>query len=285
MTTTLLPRNPIGRKILDKSVKGLSVAASLLGIFFLGWILMEVTNRGIAAINWDFFTELPAPPGEETVGLSSAIVGTLLMTVIAVVVGVPVGILSGVFLSEVARGTRLANAIRFCINVLMGVPSIIIGLFVYTILVLPLGQFSGFAGAISLAVIMLPVVARTTDDMLVLVPNALRESALALGTPKWRVTFDIVLRAAKTGMTTGVLLAIARVSGETAPLLFTSLNSVYMPESLMEPTSNLTVTIFNYAMSPYADWQQMAWGASLLIMISVLSVTIFARAAFKERTR
>lgn len=246
---------------------------------------MEVTNRGIAAINWDFFTELPAPPGEETVGLSSAIVGTLLMTVIAVVVGVPVGILSGVFLSEVARGTRLANAIRFCINVLMGVPSIIIGLFVYTILVLPLGQFSGFAGAISLAVIMLPVVARTTDDMLVLVPNALRESALALGTPKWRVTFDIVLRAAKTGMTTGVLLAIARVSGETAPLLFTSLNSVYMPESLMEPTSNLTVTIFNYAMSPYADWQQMAWGASLLIMISVLSVTIFARAAFKERTR
>ena len=278
-------RNPVGRKLADQIVKILSVGASLLGIFFLAWILMEVTSRGIAAINWDFFTELPAPPGEETAGLSSAIVGTLLMTTLAIVLGVPVGILSGVFLSEVARGTRLAGVIRFCINVMMGVPSIIIGLFVYTILVLPLGKFSGFAGAVSLAIIMLPVIARTTDDMLVLVPNALRESALALGTPKWRVTFDVVLRAAKTGMVTGVLLAIARVSGETAPLLFTSLNSVYMPESLLEPTSNLTVTIFNYAMSPYADWQQMAWGASLLIMISVLGVTIFARAAFKERAK
>ncbi|MBN2526689.1 MAG: phosphate ABC transporter permease PstA [Deltaproteobacteria bacterium] len=278
-------KNPIGRKLLDNTVKLLSVGASFLGIFFLAWILLEVTQRGIAAINWDFFTELPAPPGEEGVGLSSAIVGTLIMTVLAVAIGVPLGILSGVYLSEVARGTRTANAIRFCINVLMGVPSIIVGLFVYTILVLPLGQFSGLAGAVSLAIIMLPVIARTTDDMLILVPNALRESALALGTPKWRVTFDIVLRAAKTGMVTGVLLAIARVSGETAPLLFTSLNSFYMPESMMGPTSNLTVTIFNYAMSPYEDWQQMAWGASLLIMISVLGVTIFARAAFKERAK
>ncbi len=278
-------RNPFGRKLADRTIRVLSVAASFLGIVFLAWILMEVTKRGIFAINWDFFTELPAPPGEETVGLSSAIVGTLFMTVLAVGIGVPVGVLSGVYLSEVARGTRLANGIRFCINVLMGVPSIIIGLFVYTILVLPLGRFSGLAGAISLAIIMLPVIARTTDDMLVLVPNALRESALALGTPRWKVTFDVVLRAAKTGMITGVLLAIARVSGETAPLLFTSLNSVYMPESLLEPTSNLTVTIFNYAMSPYADWQQMAWGASLLIMISVLSVTIFARTAFRERVK
>ncbi|MBN2716571.1 MAG: phosphate ABC transporter permease PstA [Deltaproteobacteria bacterium] len=278
-------RNPIGRKLLDRTVKGLSVGASFLGIFFLAWILMEVTNRGIAAINWDFFTELPAPPGEDSVGLSSAIVGTLLMTVLAMVIGVPIGVLSGVYLSEVARGTRLANGIRFCINVLMGVPSIIVGLFVYSILVLPMGQFSGLAGAVSLAVIMLPVIARTTDDMLILVPNALRESALALGTPKWKVTYDVVLRAAKTGMITGVLLAIARVSGETAPLLFTSLNSVYMPEGLLAPTSNLTVTIFNYAMSPYADWQQMAWGASLLIMVSVLGVTIFARAAFKERVK
>lgn len=281
----LRPRSAVGRKTLDKSVKILSVCASLFGIFILGWILMEVTNRGISAINWDLFTQLPAPPGEESAGLSSALVGTLMMTVLAVVIGVPIGVFAGVYLSEVARGTRLAGGIRFCINVLMGVPSIIIGLFVYTILVLPLGKFSGLAGAVSLAIIMLPVIARTTDDMLVLVPNALRESALALGTPKWRVTMDIVLRAAKTGMITGVLLAIARVSGETAPLLFTSLNSVYMPESLMEPTSNLTVTIFNYAMSPYSDWQQMAWGASLLIMISVLGVTIFARVVFRERTK
>jgi len=269
----------------DQSVRILAVGASLLGIFFLAWILLEVSRRGIGAVNWDFFFAPPAPPGFAPAGLSAPIVGTLLMTGLSVLIGVPVGVLSGVFLSEVARGTRLAAGVRFCINVLMGVPSIIMGLFVYTILVLPLGQFSGFAGAVSLAVIMLPVVARTTDDMLTLVPNALRESALALGAPRWRVTFDVVLRAAKTGMITGVVLAIARVSGETAPLLFTSLNSVYMPTSLAEPTSNLTVTIFNYAMSPYADWQQMAWGASLLITVSVLGVTIFARTAFRERTK
>ncbi len=281
----LRPRPSTGRRMADQSVRILAVGASLLGIFFLAWILLEVSRRGIGAVNWDFFFAPPAPPGFAPAGLSAPIVGTLLMTGLSVLIGVPVGVLSGVFLSEVARGTRLAAGVRFCINVLMGVPSIIMGLFVYTILVLPLGQFSGFAGAVSLAVIMLPVVARTTDDMLTLVPNALRESALALGAPRWRVTFDVVLRAAKTGMITGVVLAIARVSGETAPLLFTSLNSVYMPTSLAEPTSNLTVTIFNYAMSPYADWQQMAWGASLLITVSVLGVTIFARTAFRERTK
>ncbi len=279
------PRPPIGRKITDWAVKGISLLASLTGIFFLGWILLEVTRRGIAAINWEFFTELPAPPGVEGGGLSSAIFGTLLITSLATVIGVPIGIAAGVYLAEIGRETRLAAAVRFTINVMMGIPSIIVGLFVYTIMVLPAGHFSGWAGAVSLAFIMLPVVARTTDDMLTLVPNSLRESALALGSPRWRVTLQVVFRSAKAGMITGVLLAVARVSGETAPLLFTALNSVYWPSSLAGPTSNLTVTIFNYAMSPYPDWQQAAWGASLLIMVAVLGVTILARSLFKEKKK
>jgi phosphate transport system permease protein len=271
--------------VADATVKGLSVASSLLGIFVLGWILLEVGRRGIAALDWDFFTQLPAPPGVEGGGLASAIVGTLLMTGLATVIGVPIGMMAGVFLAEVGKGTRLAAAVRFTVNVMMGIPSIIIGLFVYTILVLPLGHFSGLAGAVALSMIMLPVVARTTDDMLNLVPNELRESALALGLSRWRVTMAVVFRAARSGMVTGVLLAVARVSGETAPLLFTSLNSVYWPSSINEPTSNLTVTIFNYAMSPYPDWQQAAWGASLLIMAAVLAVTVLARAMTREKRR
>ena len=279
------PRPATGRKIKDLIVKGLSIGSSILGIFVLGWILFEVSRRGVAALNWDFFTELPAPPGVEGGGLSSAIVGTLIITALATVFGVPIGILAGVYLAEVGKGTRLASAVRFTVNVMMGIPSIIIGLFIYTVMVLPVGHFSGLAGAVALAVIMLPVVARTADDMLNLVPNELRESALALGLPRWRVTFAVVFRSARAGLATGVLLAVARVSGETAPLLFTSLNSVYWPDSINEPVSNLTVTIFNYAMSPYPDWQQAAWGASLLIMGAVLLVTIAARGVLKEKKR
>jgi phosphate transport system permease protein len=274
-----------GRKAQDLVVKAISAAAALLGIFFLGWILFEVGKRGLGAFDAAFFTSLPAPPGAEGGGLANAILGTLIITAIATVIGVPLGIMAGVYLAEVARGTRRAALVRFIVNAMMGLPSIIIGLFVYTLLVLPFGHFSGFAGAVALAIIMLPVVARTADDMLSLVPNSLREAALALGAPRWRVTFAIVFRAAKAGLVTGVLLAIARVSGETAPLLFTALNSVYWPSSLMEPMGNLTVTIFNYAMSPYADWQRAAWGASLLIMAAVLGTTILARIVFKEKKR
>jgi phosphate transport system permease protein len=273
------------RKAQDLVVKVISAAAALLGIFFLGWILLEVGKRGLGAFDVDFFTSLPAPPGTEGGGLASAILGTLIITAIATVLGVPLGIMAGVYLAEVARGTRRAAVVRFIVNAMMGLPSIIIGLFVYTLLVLPFGHFSGLAGAVALAIIMLPVVARTADDMLSLVPSSLREAALALGAPRWKVTFAIVFRAAKAGLVTGVLLAIARVSGETAPLLFTALNSVYWPTSLMEPIGNLTVTIFNYAMSPYADWQRAAWGASLLIMAAVLGTTILARVVFKEKKR
>jgi phosphate transport system permease protein len=273
------------RKAQDLAIKVLSSLAALLGIFFLGWILFEVGKRGLGAFDAEFFTSLPAPPGAEGGGLANAILGTLIITAIATVIGVPLGIMAGVYLAEVARGTKRAAAVRFVVNAMMGLPSIIIGLFVYTLLVLPFGRFSGFAGAVALAIIMLPVVARTADDMLSLVPSSLREAALALGAPRWKVTFSIVFRAAKAGLVTGVLLAIARVSGETAPLLFTALNSVYWPSSLMEPMGNLTVTIFNYAMSPYADWQRAAWGASLLIMAAVLGTTVLARLVFKEKKR
>ena len=278
-------RPSAGRKLTDASVKAISAAAALVGLFFLGWILFEVGRRGLGAFDLAFFTELPAPPGAEGGGLANAIVGTLVITAIATLLGVPLGVMAGVYLAEVSRGTRAAAVVRFVVNAMMGLPSIIVGLFVYTVLVLPFGHFSGFAVAVALAIIMLPVVARTSDDMLTLVPSSLREAALALGAPRWKVTFSVVFRAARTGLVTGVLLAVARVSGETAPLLFTALNSVYWPSSIADPMGNLTVTIFNYAMSPYADWQRAAWGASLLIMVAVLGTTILARTFFKEKKR
>jgi len=277
------PRLATYRKLTNALVVGLSGFSALIGLFFLGWILMVVILKGMAAFSPDFFLKLPTPPGVPGGGLANAIVGTLLITLLSVLLGVPLGILGGVYLSEFGEQSKIAAAVRFCSNVLMGTPSIIVGVFIYAIMVYPLGHFSGYAGAVSLAVIMLPVVVRTTEDMLRLVPNSLRESALALGAPRWKVTVQVVFRAAKSGLFTGVLLAIARVSGETAPLLFTALNSPYWMESLSKPTANLTVTIFNYAMSPYKDWQRQAWGASLLIMMGVLFVTLVGRFYLKGR--
>lgn len=270
-------RSIAARRMTDFMVRCVASLAAVIGIAFLIWILYVIVARGISAVNWDFFTQRPAPPGMEGGGMSTAIVGTLLMTALAMLIGIPTGLMAGIFLSEFGRDTRFGEAVRFTCNMLMGTPSIIVGVFVYILLVVPMKSFSGYAGAISLAVIMLPVVTRTTEDMLALVPNALRESALALGAPRWKVTMGVVFRAARNGLITGTLLAVARVSGETAPLLFTALNSSYWPSSLGEPTSNLTVTIFNYAMSPYRDWQAMAWGASLLITAGVLGVTLFTR--------
>lgn len=273
------------RRLNDLAVRVVSSLAALLGLFFLAWILYVVLARGFGAINWAFFTELPAPPGIPEGGLANAIYGTLALTAMSMLLGVPVGLLAGIFLAEFGKGTQLAEWIRFCSNVLMGTPSIIVGVFVYGVMVLPMGNFSGYAGAVALAVIMLPVVVRTTEDMLNLVPNALRESALALGAPYWKVTLGVIFRAAKTGLITGIVLAVARVSGETAPLLFTALNSSFWPDSFREPTANLTVTIFNYAMSPYPDWQAKAWGASFLITAGVLGATIFARGMLWLRSR
>lgn len=284
----MIERSYRQRKLIDAGIKGLSGLSALVAIFFLGWILIVVALKGASAVNVDFFTQLPAPIGEEGGGLRNAILGTIVLTILATAIGVPLGVLGGVYLAEYGLESRFADAVRFVYNVLMGTPSIIVGVFVYTILVvepLGLGTFSGYAGAVALAVIMLPVVARTTEDMLALVPNALRESALALGAPRWKVTVGVVFRAAKTGLVTGCLLAIARVSGETAPLLFTALNSSFefSLAGLGEPTPNLTVTIWNYAMSPFEDLQRMAWGASLLITLGVLLIMLFARFLVRER--
>ena len=262
---------------------GFSAAGSLVALFFLFWILYGVVAAGMGALRLDFFTELPKPPGMEGGGLANAMLGTLLLTALATLIGVPLGLAAGVYLSEFGLDSRTAVSVRFVSNILMGTPSIIIGVFVYGFMVMPAGHFSGYAGAVALAIIMLPVVARTTEDILRLVPNALRESALALGAPRWQMTLNVVFRSAKAGLTTGGLLALARISGETAPLLFTALNSPYWPGSLNEPTANLTVTIFNYAMSPYADWKQQAWGASLIITASVLVLSVFSRLIFRTR--
>jgi phosphate transport system permease protein len=276
-------RPATGRKAMNLVVCAWAASSALIGILALFWITLDVLGKGLSAWNIDFFTKVSSPPGVPGGGVINAIVGTLSMTFLASLVTIPMGLLAGVYLAEFGQDSKLADNSRFLANVLMGLPSIIIGVFAYALLVRPLGNFSGYAGAFALGIIMLPVIARTTEDMLRLVPNTLRESALALGAPRWKVTLVVVFRAAKAGLITGVLLAVARVSGETAPLLFTALNSPFWPRTLAEPTPNLTVTIFDYAMSPYADWQAKAWGASLLITLGVLFITIVARWALRER--
>ena len=268
------------RRLTNRLVMALATGAAALGLAMLLWILGDVARKGAAALNWSFFTELPAPPGMEGGGLGNAVVGTLAMTLLAAVIAIPVGLAAGTYLAEVGRG-RLADAVRLVNDILVSAPSIVVGVFVYLLLVKPLGHFSGYAGAVSLAILMVPVVTRTTEEMLRLIPTALREAALAIGCPQWRMTLQILFRAARSGLTTGILLAIARVAGETAPLLFTALNSPYWVKSLSEPTANLTVTLFNYAMSPYDDWRELAWGAALLITGAVLAASIAVRLALR----
>jgi phosphate transport system permease protein len=263
----------------------LSGLAACFGLFMLVWILGDVAVRGASAVNWAFFTELPAPPGEPGGGLANAIVGTALMTGVATLIAVPFGVLAGTYLSEFGRHGLLGGLVRFLSDILTSAPSIVIGVFVYLALVKTMGHFSGWAGSVSLAIIMLPVVTRTTEEMLKLVPHELREAALALGAPYWKMIFQVIYRAAMGGMATGILLAVARVAGETAPLLFTALNSPYGVEGFNEPVANLTVTMFNYAMSPYEDWQVQAWGAAFLITASVLVVTIFTRMIVSGRRK
>jgi phosphate transport system permease protein len=275
-------RPATGRRLTDLAVSIWAGASALLGILILFWILYVVLARGLGALNLAFFTQLPTPPGITGGGLANAIAGTLALTAVATLIAVPAGLMAGIYLAEFSDDSKVGDYSRFSANVLMGMPSIIVGIFAYTLVVVPQGNFSGYAGALALAILMLPVITRTTEDMLRLVPNTLRESALALGAPRWKVTLVIVFRAAKSGLITGILLAVARVSGETAPLLFTALNSPYWVSSLNQPTPNLTVTIFNYAMSPYPDWQQKAWGASLLITSGVLILTISARFLLRE---
>jgi phosphate transport system permease protein len=278
---TLLTR----RKMVNSIVLTLSGMAAIAGLFMLTWILGHVAWKGFTSINWEFFTQLPSPPGVKGGGLANAIVGTLLMTGVAACIAVPFGMMSGTYLAEFGKNNKFGNVLRFLADILVSAPSIVIGVFVYLVLVKPMHQFSGWAGAFSLAIIMLPVVSRTTEEMLKLVPGEIREAALALGSPYWKMTIKVIYRSASSGILTGVMLAVARVAGETAPLLFTALNSPYWMHGMNEPMANLTVILFNYAMSPYDDWHRLAWGAAFVITMTVLAVNIFTRIVLRTKRR
>lgn len=259
-----------------------SVLGTLFGLFFLFWILWTTISYGISAINWQLFTETTPVPGNTNGGLANAIVGSLIMVGLATLIGTPIGIMAGTYLAEFGRKKWLASVIRFINDILLSAPSIIIGLFVYELVVARTKHFSGFAGALALAVILLPVVIRTTEEMLRLVPNTLREAALALGAPRWKMITTVAYRAALNGIITGVLLGIARIAGETAPLLFTAVNNVYMTTNLNDWMSSLPATVFSLAMSPYKDWHALAWTGSLLITLGVLALSIFARTLLRK---
>lgn len=256
----------------------ISFGAALFGLLWLVWILGTLVVNGLGAINLTLFTESTPPPPGEGGGLLNAIFGSLIMTVVGTLIGTPVGILAGTYLAEFGKTSKLAEVIRFINDILLSAPSIVIGLFVYEIMVAQMGHFSAWAGAVALSIIAMPVVIRTTEDMLKLVPNTLREAAAALGSPQWKVVFMICYRAARNGMITGVLLAVARISGETAPLLFTALNNQFWSTDLNAPMANLPVVIFQFALSPYEDWQRLAWGGALLITVTILLLNIIARA-------
>jgi phosphate transport system permease protein len=264
------------RRLSNWIIIGLSVAATAFGLLWLVMVMGTLLINGVGAIGPALFAQMTPPPGSSG-GLLNAIAGSLAMTGIATLIGTPTGILAGTFLAEYARGNQFGELVRFINDILLSAPSIIIGLFVYEVMVVRMGHFSAWAGAVALAIIMVPVVVRTTEDMLRLVPSALREAAAALGAPKWKVVVMVTYRAALQGMVTGVLLAIARISGETAPLLFTALNNQFWSTDLNRPMANLPVVIFQFAMSPYADWQLLAWGGALLITASILVLNITAR--------
>lgn len=273
------------RKFKNHAVIGISALSTLIAAFFLIWILWTIFRNGMESLSPDFLTEPTKPYGVPGGGMLNAILGTAIITLAATLLAVPAGMLGGICLSEFARSSRFGNMVRFSANVMMGMPSIIVGLFIYTLLVMTTGSFSGFAGSVALAIIMFPVILRTTEDMLCMVPNALRESALAIGAPRWRITLAIVFRSAKNGLTTGVLLAVARVAGETAPLLFTALTSDAWPTGFFtQPTANLTVTMTEYATnSPFAEMHVRAWGAAFLITVAVLALNILCRTILREK--
>ncbi len=271
------------RKIEGVIALSLSGLAAAGGLFWLVYILADVLIHGIGALNMALFLNDPAPAGIEGGGLKNAFVGQLLITLVATLIGVPVGVLGGTFLAEYARGKKIARVISILSDIMVSVPSIVVGAFVYAILVRPLHHFSGWAGAVALSIIMIPVVLRTTEDMLSLVPWTVREAAFALGAPYYKVIIQVVYRGAATGILTGVLLSIARVAGETAPLLFTSFNNNFFSFNMNGPLASLTVTIFQYAMGPYKSWHAQAWAASLVITLFVLALTILGRLALKWR--
>lgn len=259
-----------------------SVLATAFGLFWLIWLLWTLLANGLQWIGPDLFTETTPPPGEAG-GLSNAIMGSVLLTLTGVLVGTPIGVLAGTYLSEFGQTSRIASVTRFVNDILLSAPSIIIGVFIYETVVITTGHFSGWAGGLALALIVIPVVVRTTENMLRLVPVALREAAAALGAPMWKVVMSVVYRSARVGVLTGILLAVARIAGETAPLLFTALNNQFWSTSMDKPMANLPVVIFQFAMSPYEDWQHLAWAGALLITLSVLTLNIVARLLSRTR--
>ena len=270
------------RRRVNQIAIAMSMAAMAFGLVWLIWILWETLWRGVGGLQLSVLTQMTPAPNEEG-GLANAIYGSFLMVLLSTFLGTPVGILAGIYLSEYSPRSVLSSVTRFVNDILLSAPSIVIGLFVYTLIVARFKSFSGWAGVVALALIVVPVVIRTTENMLQLVPAGLREAAYALGTPKWKVITSITLRAARAGVVTGVLLAVARISGETAPLLFTALSNQFWTSSLSEPMASLPVTIFKFAMSPYENWQQLAWAGVFLITLAVLGLNILARVVTRQK--
>jgi phosphate transport system permease protein len=271
------------RRMVNVICLGISMLTVLFGLFWLVWILWTLFAQGLQALNLTMFTQTTPPPGS-TGGLANAIFGSLLMSLLATLIGTPIGILAGTYVAEYGRRGWLGPATRFINDILLSAPSIVIGLFVYAVYVANINHFSGWAGTFALALIVIPVVLKTTENMLRLVPDSMREAAAALGAPQWLVISFVTLRAARAGIITGVLLAIARISGETAPLLFTALNNQFWSINMDAPMANLPVVIFQFAMSPYQDWQTLAWGGALLITLSVLTLNVLARVLFPQKS-
>ncbi|WP_321912447.1 MULTISPECIES: phosphate ABC transporter permease PstA [unclassified Paraburkholderia] len=271
------------RRVTNAIALTLSLAAMGFGLLWLVWILYTTISLGIGGLSVELFTQSTPPPNTDGGGLLNAIVGSLLLVVIATFVGTPIGILAGIYLAEYGQKGWLASVTRFINDILLSAPSIVVGLFVYALVVAKMGHFSGWAGAIALALLQIPIVIRTTENMLKLVPNALREAAFALGTPKWKMVLSITLKASIAGIVTGVLLAIARIAGETAPLLFTALSNQFFSADMNQPIANLPVTIFKFAMSPFAQWQSLAWAGVFLITLGVLGLNILARTVFSKK--
>jgi len=285
MSRVISANNPLylSRKRRNAAVLAASSAALALGLFWLAWILFTlVVEGGSALLRISLFTRMTPPPGSDG-GLLNAIAGSVAMAGVGTLIGTPVGILAGTYLAEFGRRGWLASGTRFLNDVLLSAPSIVIGLFVYTIYVKQVGHFSGFAGSLALGLIVVPVVVRTTDDMLKLIPDTLREAAAALGCPAWKIVTSVTYRAARAGILTGILLAVARISGETAPLLFTALNNQFWSANMNAPMANLPMVIFQFAMSPYEDWHRLAWGGAALITLAVLALNIIARSLFAKR--
>lgn len=271
------------RKRVNAIALTLSLAAMAFGLIWLIWILAETVRLGVGGLSLALFTEMTPPPGDAGGGLANAIFGSLVMVSLATFVGTPIGILAGVYLAEYGRSTWLGHATRFINDILLSAPSIVIGLFIYAVWVARFKNFSAWAGVLALALIVIPVVIRTTENMLSLIPNALREAAYALGTPKWKVILSITLKSARAGVLTGILLAVARIAGETAPLLFTALSNQFWTSDLNAPMASLPVTIFKFAMSPYENWQKLAWAGVFLITMGVLALNILARTLLRNK--